>query len=131
MAGTDEDPDAVVADDDDFGGGDTKAHYTPVTPRSPAVPLVLGCCTKCGSQYHFTHQHDECVEAIRTAVAGEPVAFRAVALMEQTSVAEMFQEMLRRAFSGGVLYAVAHPHGDDPGGFESAFQEWYAREVLK
>ena len=119
-----EEADAIVIEaEDDFGGGDTKAHYTPVAPRPPAYPIDPDIDA-------LLEAHGIPADPLReiNAARGFPAATPPTAC--QPSIAEMFQEQLRRAYVAGVQ------HGSDADDLrdaanEAAFQQWYAREVLR
>jgi hypothetical protein len=109
----------VTADSSDFGG-DTMAHYLPHEPRKPArldtpepLPPPPSTPSKCP-----------------TCQAGEPVAdLPEISAWScghwihkyPRSIAELFQDMLRFAFQGGVAAATAG----------ESFETWYQREVLR
>jgi hypothetical protein len=70
--------------DDDFGGGDTKAHYLPNEPKAPAIPAVLPD-----------------PDPTPVPLPPEPV----VRIERPRSIAESFQDMLRIAYQAGAASA--------------------------
>ena len=114
---------------DDFGGGDTKAHYLPMEPRAPAPPTFNE--TDSITLTELPPPPSSAVdEMCRLCGAGAPIAD----LPEITawscghwirkrprSIAELFQDMLRSAFQAG---AAATTAGE-------SFETWYEREVLQ
>jgi hypothetical protein len=92
--------DAIAAVDSNDFGGDTKAHYLPIEPRSPAATMPPSL-----------------------PVVEDPQDLSAPQLLKlpQLPIAEMFQETLWRAFRAGALQA-------EP--TYEAFALWYEREVL-
>ena len=92
-----------VIESDDFGGGDTMAHYLPNAPRKPAptgesLPL----------------QRPGTPEPL-------PPPPSISAADRPRSIAELFQDMLRSAFQAGTASTTT---GD-------SFETWYQREVLQ
>ncbi len=76
---------------DDDFGGDTLAFYLPNEPRRPGPPTLPPPFS------------------LQISSHGSP------------SIAELFQDMLRRAFTGGVAAAASG----------ETFETWYHREVLR
>ena len=126
-----------IVDNDDFGGGDTKAHYLPNEPRRPALtgeapPLRRPDrpTTPEPLPPHPTTSAAEAAGECPICGVGEP----ACDLPEITawscghwihkrprSIAESFQDMLRSAFQAGTA---ATTTGE-------SFETWYQREVLQ
>lgn len=130
--GYDAEPDDAVPDDN--FGGDTKAHYTPVTPRQPALDRAEQAFADTHGFFALspqliraemlTHATDKCVVCaivqrerdIQAAGAAEP------APSTRTSIAEQFQDILWQAYYAGAT-------GKDPS--REAFVRWYERTVLR
>jgi|ERR1700674_169153 len=94
--------DVEIPIDDDFSGGDTKAHYLPIAPRTPAPATIPPSLPPDASE-----------EILEIAQAVDPPRSR--------SIAEAFQDMLRQSFAAG---AAAAKSGE-------LFETWYQREVLR
>ncbi len=124
---------SVPTDDDDFGGGNTKAHYLPNEPKTPAPPAASfadpdptppstprsrgaprssteGACPIC-AQGDPVHDLPE----ISTWSCGHGI------LKHPRSIAESFQDMLRIAYQAGAASAATG----------EIFETWYQREVLQ
>jgi hypothetical protein len=120
-------------DDDDFGGGDTKAHYLPIEPRVPAPtgdmspsprpdtpeplppppptpPISRGACLICGDGAEMAD-----LPEITAWSCGHWIRKR------PRSIAESFQDMLRIAYQAGAASAASG----------EIFETWYQREVLQ
>lgn len=113
---------APTAVDDDFSG-DTKAHYLPNEPRSPAEtvpPRVEGEVDEIAEiAALFASSTDVPRDSLDHTIA--PAEAPQLLQLPQMPIAAMFQETLWRAFRAGALSA-------DP--TYEAFASWYAREVL-
>ena len=97
-----------LVDNDDFGGGDTKAHYLPNEPRRPgptgeALPL---------------RRPDR---PTTPEPLPPPLSTPAVDEERPHSIAELFQDMLRAAYQAGAASASSG----------ETFETWYQREVLQ
>jgi hypothetical protein len=90
--------------DDDFGGGNTKAHYLPIEPRTPAPATVPP---------PWSPPSESSEEILEIAQAVDPPRSR--------SIAESFQDMLRQTFTAGAAAALSG----------ETFETWYQREVLR
>ena len=125
--------DMDMGDDDtqngeDFGGGDTKANYLPMTPRQPASPepsfvevptppelppppvtLVSTSCLFCGKGAKLADVPEVAAWSCGHWIRKKPA-----------SIAESFQDMLRLAFDAGVKAAESGV----------TFEAWYQNEVL-
>lgn len=96
-----------LIDSDDFGGGNTKAHYLPHEPRRPAPTeeaLPLPRPDRAPTPELLSSPPST------AAVNGAP-----------RSIAELFQDMLRLAFQAGSVSATSG----------ESFETWYQREVLR
>ena len=120
--------DQLIDSSDDFGGGNTKAHYLPMEPREPAPTtfveedsitpperpppraVVEEMCRLCGSGASIIDLPEITVWSCGHWLHKRP-----------RSIAELFQEMLRAAFQAG---AVSTTTGE-------SFETWYQREVLQ
>ena len=107
---------SVPSEDDDFGGGITKAHYLPNEPKRPAPPA-----------HRDTEGAPSYIEPERTSAPGHHVKpspeehSRSGADESQRSIAEAFQDMLRVAYQAGAASAATG----------ESFETWYQREVLR
>ena len=119
----------VVVEVDDFGGGDTKAHYLPIEPRRPALtgesnplprpespvatepdPAATPPCPTCAEVRVICDLPEICAWVCGHWITKHP-----------RSIAEAFQDMLRSAFQAGTA---ASATGE-------SFETWYQREVLR
>lgn len=113
---------------DDFGGGDTKAHYVPTAPRRPATrppcrdreclaPLnTAGACA-----VHFAESMSP--DALDLLTEPDPALTPVpdASSRKIPSIAEAFQSMLRSAYLAGSAGAA----------IGETFETWYQREVLR
>ena len=112
----------VPTDDGSDFGGDTQAHYLPIEPRVPALPalpdVVEPLCRLRGCLAPLSSDGACVVHSIGTSNFTEPGQPQPPP--RPRAIAELFQDMLRQAFSAGVAAAASG----------EAFEQWYAREVL-
>lgn len=118
----------AVQIDDDFDGGDTKAHYLPMEPREPAPSSFSEDTTPTPPELPSPilgtgHACQICGEGAMTTDLPEIVAWSCGHWIQRCprSIAESFQEMLRSAYKAGVAAAAT----GEP------FEAWYQREVLQ
>lgn len=124
---------AVVEETDDFGGGDTKAHYLPIEPRKPAPtgespplqrpgtpdplpppPTVkINTCPICANGSPLRDLPE--IAAIAAWSCGHWIQKR------PRAIAETFQEMLRATYDAGARSVASG----------ETFEGWYQREVLQ
>jgi hypothetical protein len=112
-------PNAAPIASDDFGSGDTRVNYLPNEPREPATSAspcrARGCLAPLNSSgictVHFA-------DAERTSAPDLPPPPSREC---PPSIAELFQDMLRQAFTAGLAAAQS----------AEAFETWYQREVLQ
>jgi len=121
--------DQLIDSSDDFGDGNTKAHYLPMEPREPAPlpfdeedsftpperPLpprvaVDALCQLCGAGASIVDLPEITVWSCGHWIHKRP-----------PSIAASFQDMLRSAFQAG---AVSTTTGE-------SFETWYQNEVLQ
>lgn len=117
--------------DDDFGGGNTKAHYLPVEPRAPAplfdVDVDVDTPTPSVSPPPPSISAEGscpiCRAGLQVADLPEIAAWTCGHWIRKRtqSIAASFQAMLRSAFEAGVTAAESG----------EAFESWYQREVLR
>lgn len=117
----------AVQIDDDFDGGDTKAHYLPMEPREPATS-AFGEDTPTPTELPPPPRGTEpscqlCGEGVTMLDLPEIVAWSCGHWIQKRprSIAESFQEMLRSAYKAGAAAAAT----GEP------FETWYQREVLQ
>lgn len=103
--------------DEEFGGGDTQAHYVPIEPRKPAPtgeapPLMRE--PRPGTPEPLPPPPEVSCSSANSAdpVGKEPIP---------RSIAELFQAMLRIAYAAGAASAST----------QETFETWYQREVLQ
>ena len=121
------------SDGDDFGGGDTKAHYLQNEPKRPALPALPEVVEPLSNDVAWgaTPSYIE-PEQTSAPVHPSPLVEPEVSQPQgrtapdpapapSRSIAEAFQDMLRVAYQAG---AAAAATGE-------AFETWYQREVLR
>jgi len=92
-----------VIDSDDFGGGNTMAHYLPIEPRKPAPTGESPPLPRPGTPKSL------------------PPPPSIPAADQPHSIAALFQDMLRSAFQAGTESTTTG----------ESFETWYQREVLQ
>jgi hypothetical protein len=122
------DTDVTIGGGGDDFGGDTKAHYLPVTPRRPARASAPPTFTDAPSAPELpppprSHVCPLCEVGTPLADLPEIAAWSCGHWIRKTPrpIAEAFQDMLRSAYQAGVLSATS----GEP------FESWYQREVLQ
>lgn len=106
----------VPTDGDNFGGGNTKAHYLPNEPKRPALPAVPKVVEPIPS-HHVEPGAVEQPEGHSRSSGNVPD----LAPVPSRSIAEAFQDMLRVAYQAGAASAATG----------ETFETWYQREVLR
>lgn len=115
---------------DDFGGGDTKANYLPMTPRAPANPTPEPSFTETPTPPELPPPPATlastfclfCSKGAKLADLPEVAAWSCGHWIRKkpAAIAESFQDMLRLAFAAGVKAAASG----------ETFETWYQSEVL-
>lgn len=130
----------VIPTGDDFGGGDTKAHYLPNEPREPAPSSTppettsalpcrsRGCLAPLNSYGTCTVHYRDVLPDVDLPSDPEgpverpsPPELPPPPPMRPRSIAEMFQDTLRQAFAAGAASVAVG----------ETFETWYQREVLQ
>ena len=130
---------SVPVDNDDFGGGNTKAHYLPNEPKRPALPALPEVVEPISHDVAWGATPSY-IEPEQTSAPVQPshhVEQTAVAQPEghsrsndnaadpapvpTRSIAEAFQDMLRVAYQAGAASAATG----------ETFETWYQWEVLR
>jgi hypothetical protein len=117
---------SVVVKGDDFGGGNTQAHYLPVSPRAPASPDRDSDSSVAALPPPPSIDRDACplcANGLPIADLPEIAAWSCGHWIRKRPrpIAEAFQAMLRSAYAAGELSARS---GEN-------FESWYQREVLQ
>lgn len=117
-----------VNSDDDFDGGDTKAHYLPIEPREPAPSTFAE--TEPSAPELPPPPPSPILDTCQLCQIGVPVADLPEIVAwscghwirkKPQPIAESFQDMLRLAYRAGVQGALSG----------ETFENWYQREVLQ
>jgi hypothetical protein len=107
--------------DDESFGGNTKAHYMPHEPRVPARPANAEPDPLDDAEWIDVLGSAARPSRPPTPQPLPPVPSGPHAVLEVLpSIAELFQDMLRQAFSAGAAAAVSG----------ETFEHWYQREVI-
>ena len=119
-----------LADNDDFVGGNTMAHYLPMEPRAPAPTPFNETDLDSITPTELPPTSNIIDELCRLCDAGAAIADlhlwiqfpqNQTVISGPRSIAELFQDMLRSAFQAGTVSTATG----------ESFETWYQREVLQ